>query len=138
MSRENASVPRSPRPTSGEPHCGHSINQASRVPEATSQMLSQSSSGGSRPLNTSSAVPSGGQGSSALDTSIPSETSRVEIESPAHTRNVGTIQIIDETLLEEVDPEKGPTTGGYVSLYSAKTFLLFHSMHGLEIIVFVR
>ena len=111
MSCENASVPRSHELTYGEPHCGHNISQASRVPEATSQILSQGSSGVSRTLNTSSAAPSG-RGGSAHDTSIPSETSRLQIESPAHTRNEGINQITDETLLEEVDPEKGPTTGG--------------------------
>lgn len=111
MSCEDASVPRSHIPTPGEPHSGHSISQASRVPEATSQMLSQSSSGVSQPLNTSSAVLSG-QGGSTPETSIPSETSRLQVESPAHTRNEGVNQIADETLLEEVDPEKGPTTGG--------------------------
>jgi len=111
MSCEDASDPWSHRPTSGEPHSGHSISQAPRVPEATPQMLSESSSGVSRPLNTSSAVPSG-QGGSTPDTSIPSETSRLQMESHAHTRNEGVNQITDETLLEEVNPERGPTTGG--------------------------
>ena len=108
---EDAAVPRSHTTTSAEPHSGHSITQASRVPEATPQMLSQGSSGVSRPLNTSSAVPSG-QGGSTPDISIPSETSRLQMESPAHTRNESLNQTTDETLLEEVDPEKGPTTGG--------------------------
>ena len=34
------------------------------------------------------------------------------MESPAHTRTEGVNQTTDETLLEEIDPEKGPTTGG--------------------------
>ena len=34
------------------------------------------------------------------------------MESFAHDRNEGINQNTDETLLEEVDPEKGPTTGG--------------------------
>lgn len=111
MSCEDASVPQSHIPTSGEPHSGHSISQASRVPGATSQLLSQSSSGVSQPLNTSSVVPSE-QRRSTPDTSVPSEMSRLQMESPAHTRNEGVNQIADETLLEEVDPEKGPMTGG--------------------------
>ena len=111
MSYENASVPDSHGPTLGEPHRGHDRSHTSRVPETTSQILSQGSSGVSRTLNTSSAVPSG-QGGSAHDACMPAETSRLQIESPAHTRNEGINQVTDETLLEEVDPEKGPTTGG--------------------------
>jgi len=107
MSCENAPVPRSVRPTSGESHCGRSTGQASRVPEATSQMLSQSSPGIPRPLNTSSAVPSR-QGENPPGISTP----RLQIESPAHTRNEGINQNTRETLLQEVDPERGPTTGG--------------------------
>ena len=111
MSCEGASVPRSLGPTSGEPHCGlSSINQSSRVPEATAQMLSQNSSGISRALNTPSAVPSG-QGASAPDISTPPGISQVQNESPAHARNEGTSQNMNGTLLEEVVPEKGPTTG---------------------------
>ena len=53
-----------------------------------------------------------GQGSSAPDISIPSETSRLQIEAPVHTRNEGTDQISGEPLLEEVVPQKGPTIGG--------------------------
>ena len=108
MSRENAPVPRSLGPTSGEPHCG--MNQSSRVPAATSQMLSQNSSDIPRPLNTSSAVPSG-QGASIPDVSTPSEASRLQMESPANTRNEGINQNTGETLLEEVVPGKGRTTG---------------------------
>jgi len=111
MSCENASVSCSFGPSSGEPHSGRSINPASRVPEATSQMLGQSSSGTSRASNTSSTVPSG-QGGSAPDISRPAETSRLQIGSPSHTRNEGMIQIS----LEEVSPDKGPTTGG-IQLY---------------------
>ena len=111
MPCENVSIPRSLGPTSGEPHCRREISQASRVPEATSRMLSQSSSGISRPLNTSSAVPSG-QGASPPSVSIPSETPRLQIESTTHTRNEGINQITGETVLDEVDPERGPTTGG--------------------------
>jgi hypothetical protein len=110
MPCENASVPRQLGPPSGEPHCGCNISHASRVPEATSQMLNQSSSGISRPLNTPSAEPSG-QGASAPDISIPSETSRLQVESPAHTHNEDVNYIAGATVLEEVVPEKGPTTG---------------------------
>ena len=97
-------------PTSGGPHCGRGIHQSSRVPEATSQMLSQDSSGTSQDHNTSSAMPSG-QGGSAPGISIPSDTSQLPIVSPAHTRNEGIDQIRGETLLEVV-PQKGPTTRG--------------------------
>ena len=111
MFGENILVPRSLEPTSGEPHRRREISQASRVPEATSRMLSQSSSGIFRPLNTSSAVPSG-QGASPPGVSIPPETPRLQIESATHTRNEGINQITGETVLYEVDPERGPTTGG--------------------------
>ena len=70
-------------------------------------MLSQSSSGISRTLDTSSGVPSG-QGASTPDVSTPPETQN---ESPANTRNAGINQSTGDTLLEEVVPEKGPTTG---------------------------
>ena len=36
----------------------------------------------------------------------------MRFESPAHTRDEGINQDTDETVLEEVVPEKGPTTGG--------------------------
>ena len=107
MSYEDASVPRSHGPTESDPHSGHSISQASRVPEATSQLLSQGSSGVSRPLNTSSAVPSG-QGRSTPSVSIPSETPQL----PVDTRNEGTNQITGDARLQEVSPQRGPMTGG--------------------------
>ena len=103
MSCENVSVPRSLGPT-------RSMNQSSRVPEATSQMLGQNSSGIPWPLNTSSAVPLG-QGPSIPDVSTPSEASRLQMESPANNRNEGINQNTGETLLEEVVPGRGPTTG---------------------------
>ena len=111
MSCEGASIPRSLGPTSGEPHCGlSSINQSSRVPEATTQMLGENSSGTSRALNIPPAVPSG-QGTSAPNIPTPPEISQLHNESPAHTRNEGTSQNMNGTLLEEVVPERGPTTG---------------------------
>ena len=109
MHCENESVPRPLVPTSGEPQY-ENINQASNVLEGTSQILSQNSSETSQALNTSSAVPSG-RGTSAPDISTPSESSRLQAESPVRTRNEGRDQITGETLLEEVVPEKGPTTG---------------------------
>ena len=112
MSCEDASVPRSLGPTSGEPHCGlSSINRSSRVPETTTQMLSQDSSGTSQALNTPSAVPSG-QGASAPDISTPSESSQLQNGSPVHTRGEGMNQNTGETLLEEVVSGRGPVTGG--------------------------
>ena len=71
-------------------------------------MLGQSLSGISRSLNTTLAVPSG-QGASAPDISALSET---RIEPPAHTRGEGINQDTGETLLKEVLPGRGPTTGG--------------------------
>src|SRR5258706_7565144 len=111
MPCETASIPGSLGPTSGEPHYGRSIHQASRVPEVTSQMLSQNSSGTSQAPNTSSAVPSG-QGTSPPDISTPSELSRLQVESPVITRNEGINQNTGDTLLQEVSPERGPMTGG--------------------------
>jgi len=107
MSCEGASVPCSLGPTSGEPHYGRSINTASRVPEASSQMLGQNSSGTSRASNIPSTMPSG-RGGSAPDISSPAETSRLQIGSLSRTRNEG----MNQVLLEEVNPERGPTTGG--------------------------
>ena len=100
-----------PGPTSGEPHCGPSVNQPSRVPEAISRTLSQNSSGTSGGLNTSPVMPSG-LGGSVPDIPIPSETSRSQVGSPVHTHDEDIDQITSETLLEEVVPQKGPTTGG--------------------------
>ena len=99
MSYANASVLCSHGFTLGEPHCGHT-SQGSRVPEATLRIPNQGP-GVSRPLNPSSAVPSG-QGGSALD----------PIESPPHTQNEDINQNTSDILLEEVVPEKGPMTGG--------------------------
>ena len=53
-----------------------------------------------------------GQGPSAPDISTPPESSRSQAESPEHTRNESIDQTRGETLLEEVVPQKGPTTGG--------------------------
>jgi len=110
MPCEYASIPSSLGPTSDGPHYGRGINQPSSVPEATSQMLSQNSSGTSQVPNTSPAVLSG-QETSAPDISTPSEASRLQAESPVHTRHECVNQITGETLLEEVIPDKGPTTG---------------------------
>ena len=53
-----------------------------------------------------------GQRPSAPDINTPPEPSRLQAESPENTRNEGIGQIRGETLLEEVVPQKGPTTGG--------------------------
>ena len=90
---------------------GRSMNHSPGIPEATSQNLSRKLSGMSWPLNTSSDVPSA-EGASVPDTSIPSETSRLQIGSPANPRNEDTNQNTGETFLEEVDPERGPMAGG--------------------------
>jgi len=106
-----APVPQSLGSTSSRPQGCRSVNQASGVPEATIRVLSESSSGTSGGPNTPSALPSG-QGSSAPYITIPSETSRSQIEAPARTCNEGINQTADETFLEEVVPEKGPMIGG--------------------------
>ena len=111
MSCENLSVSRSLGSTSGEPRYERSRSHAFRVPETTSQMLSQSASGTPQPLHTSSAVPLE-QGGNAPDIPIPPEAPQLQIQSPAHTRNEGINQNTCETLLEEVNPERGPMTGG--------------------------
>ena len=106
MSSENAAVlPHSLASTSGESQREDCINQS------TSQMSSQDSSRGPEAPNTHLAA-SSGQGSSGPDRSIPSETSGSQIEAPARTRSENTNRIAEETFLEEVDPEKGPMTGG--------------------------
>ena len=53
-----------------------------------------------------------GQGPSAPDISTPPELSRLQADSPEHTRNEVVDQNRGETLLEEVVPQKGSTTGG--------------------------
>ena len=108
---EISSVPHVLEPTSGEPYYGLGTNQSSRVPGATSQILSQNPSGIPRDLNTSLVVPPG-QGCSAPGASIPSGTSQPQVESLVNTRNEGINQITCDTLLQEVNPERGPMTGG--------------------------
>ena len=108
---EISSVPRVLEPTSGEPHCGIGISQSSRVPGATSQMLSQNPSGTPQVHNTSLVAPSR-QGCSAPGISIPSETSQPQVESLVNARNEGINQTTRDTLLQEVNPERGPMTGG--------------------------
>jgi hypothetical protein len=92
-------------------------------------MLSQGSSGVPQAPNTSSLGVPSGQGGGAPDISITSEAVRLQMESPAHTRNEGINQMTNKTLLEE---RKVLRQEGYVSLYLAKTFLLFHCMLVLE------
>ena len=91
--------------SSSEPQCGRSVNQAPRIPEANSQVLSASSSGTSGAPNTPLSMLSG-QGGSAP------ETSRPQIGAPAQARNESINQIAGDTFLEEVVPEKGPMAGG--------------------------
>ena len=109
--RENPSAPRPIGPTLDEPHCGPSINQSSRVPEATSRTSSQNSSGSSQGNNTSSAMPSG-QGPSAPDNPTPPESSRLQAASPVHARSESIDQLTGETLLERAVPQTGPMLGG--------------------------
>ena len=53
-----------------------------------------------------------GQGPSAPDIPTPPESSRLQAESPEHTRNEGIDQIRGETLLERAVPQTGPMIGG--------------------------
>ena len=124
MPREVSSVLRVLKPTSGEPHFGRGMALSSRVPETTSQILSQNSSGIPRAFTTSSAVPSG-QGCGAPGISIPSETSQLQVESPVNTRNEGINQITGDTRLEEVSPQRGPMTGGMGMVLFGENFPAF-------------
>ena len=72
-------------------------------------MSSQNSLGTSQVPNTSSAVPSG-QGIGAPDISTPSKSTRLQAESPVHTRNEGINQNTGEASFV-VAPDKGPMTG---------------------------
>jgi hypothetical protein len=114
-----APAPRFLGSTSGEPQCYRNVNQASGVPETTSQVLSESSSGTSGAPNTPSVIPSG-QGSSAPYMPIPSDRSQNEV--PARACSEGINQTAEDTFLEEVVPEKGPMIGGIPIIILGENF----------------
>jgi hypothetical protein len=94
-----------------EPQCGSGVNKASEVPQPTSQISNESSSGTSGVPDVPSALPSG-QGSSIHDLRMPLGTPQLQVEEPQGTHHGGTNQAPNEIVLEEVVPEKGPMTGG--------------------------
>jgi hypothetical protein len=107
--------------TSGEPQCYRNVNQPSGVPETTSHVLSESSSGTSGAPNAPSVIPSG-QGSSAPYMPIPSDLSRSQNELPVRTCSEGINQTAEETFLEEVVPAKGPMIGGIPIIILGENF----------------
>ena len=115
---DSTSVPYLLGPTSGEPQCERSMNQAPRVPRATSQVLNSGSSGTSGAPITPPAMPSGQQ-EIPPDGFIPSGTPRLQPEVPASAINN---QIADEACVELVVPDKGPTTGGTLIVILGRNF----------------
>jgi hypothetical protein len=107
-----------PGPISGEPQYGPRINQASRVPDAPSQMLGESSERSGAP-NIHIPVGEGGSGPYIV---IASETPQLQIEASASTLNGGIDQIADAISLEEVVPFKGPMIGGITIVILGKNF----------------
>ena len=100
-----------PHLPSGELPCERSVNQAPRVPESTSEVLNSSSSGTSGAPTTLPAMLSG-QEVTPADEPIPSATSRLRPEALSSAQNRDFNQMADETCVELVVPEEGPTTGG--------------------------
>ena len=97
-----------PRPTSPEPQCGHGESQAC---QPTSQVPNESSSGTPGAPDALSALPPG-QGRSVPDLRMPLMPSQLPVEESECTHSRDTYQAPNEIFLEEVFPEKGPTTGG--------------------------
>jgi hypothetical protein len=100
-----------PGSISVEPQGAHGVRQASGVHQPTSQISNESTSGTSGVHDTLSALPSG-QGSNVPNLLMPLMASQLQVEEPEGTRSRDTNQTPNETFLEEVLPERGPTTGG--------------------------
>ncbi len=84
---------------------------ASGVPQPTSQVPNECSSGTPGAPDALSALPAR-QGSSVPDLLMPLMPSQFRVQGPEGTHSRGTRQASSEIFLEEVLPEKGPTTGG--------------------------
>ena len=94
-----------------EPQCGRGKSQASGGPLHSSQISNEGSSGTSGVHDAPSALHAG-QGSSVPNLLMPLTTPQVNVEGPEDTHSGDTNQVLNEIFLEEVLPEKGPTTGG--------------------------
>ena len=94
-----------------EPQCGRGLSQASEIPPHSSQVSNEGSSGTSGVHDAPSALHSG-QGSSVPNLLMPLTTPRLNVEAPEDTHSGDSNQALNEVFLEEVLPEKGPTTGG--------------------------
>ena len=94
-----------------EPQCAGGLSQASGVPLQSSQISNKSSSGTSAVHDAPPALHSG-QESSVPNLLMPLTTPQLNVEEPEDTHNGDTNQAPNEAFLEEVLPEKGPTTGG--------------------------
>ena len=105
---EAATVPRSISP---EPQCVGGESQASGVPLTTSQVPNECSSGIPGAPDTLLALPAG-QASSVPGLLMPLIPPQFQVEGPEGTHCRDTYQASNEIFLEEVLPEKGPTTGG--------------------------
>ena len=97
-----------PGSTSVEPRCGRGVSKASGAPIHASQISNESSSGTSGVPDAPSAL----QGSGVPNLPMPLTTSQLRVEEPEGTRDGDTNQAPNEIFLEEVLPDRGPTTGG--------------------------
>ena len=99
------------RSISIEPQYGRGLSQTSGVPPHSSQVSNESSSGTSGVHDAPSTLHSGQEGS-VPNLLMPLTTPPLNVEEPEDTHSGDTNQALSEVFLEEVLPEKGPTTGG--------------------------
>jgi len=92
-----------------EPQCRHGVRQAPGVPQPTSGISNESSSGTSGAPDALSALPSRQGRSIPL---MPLTTQQLQSDEPEGTHSGDTNQVPNEIFLEEVLPERGPMTGG--------------------------
>ena len=106
-----------PGSISVEPQCGRGVSQTSGVPPRSSHVSNESSSGTSGVPDAPSALHSE-QGSSIPNPLMPLRTPQLNVEEPEDTHSGDTNLALSEVFLEEVLPEKGPTTGGiHIALF---------------------
>ena len=100
-----------PGSISVEPTCGRGASEVSGAPIHTSQISNESSSGTSGAPDAPPALHSG-RGSSVPNLPVLLTTSQSRGEEPEGTRSGDANQAPNEIILQEVVPDKGPTTGG--------------------------
>ena len=100
-----------PGSISVEPQRRHGVSQASAVPQPTSHITNEGSSGTSGVPDAIPSLPSG-QGGSIPNQLMPLTTPQLQVEESEVPHGGGTNQASNEIYLEEVFPEKGSMTGG--------------------------